>query len=268
MIYKISVFMVLILFTSLSCVTSFKMSNEIRRPKIPSYIHICNKDDPLVDECIWGSIESLKPYLKRGIPELGIPSCEPLYIPEIVINQGKGAVSIQSTYTDIQVYGPSNFTLKAVRVDMDKDQIGLKIHIPKLRMTSTYTIRGRILMLPIHGTGPSDGNYTDIEASALIQGAKFEKGGKTYFSVTDIFVDFIIGHASVYMGDLFNGDKELSDSMNLFLNDNWRNVAKEVKPILEETMGEMFKTFANKIFHKFPLDELLPCSSGSRNCWE
>lgn len=48
------------------------------------------------------------------------------------------------------------------------------------------------------------------------------------------------------------------DAMNLFLNDNWRNVAQEIKPVLEETVANLFKKFANKLFHKYPLDEILP----------
>lgn len=55
-------------------------------------------------------------YIYSGIPELFIPSCEPLYIPEIVMNQGnKGSVSVQSIYRDIYVYGPSQFVLKSVK---------------------------------------------------------------------------------------------------------------------------------------------------------
>lgn len=50
----------------------------------------------------------------------------------------------------------------------------------------------------------------------------------------------------------------LGQAMNLFLNDNWKNVADEIKPVLEETIGELFRKFSNKIYHKFPLDLLLP----------
>jgi hypothetical protein len=46
--------------------------------------------------------------------------------------------------------------------------------------------------------------------------------------------------------------------MNSFLNDNWRHVAQEIKPILEKTIGDLFKKFSNKIYHKFPMDVLLP----------
>lgn len=46
--------------------------------------------------------------------------------------------------------------------------------------------------------------------------------------------------------------------MNLFLNDNWKSVANEIKPVLEDTIANIFKKFANKIFHKYPLNVLLP----------
>jgi hypothetical protein len=46
--------------------------------------------------------------------------------------------------------------------------------------------------------------------------------------------------------------------MNLFLNENWKNVATELQPLLEAKIGELFKKFSNNIYHKFTLDQLLP----------
>jgi len=48
------------------------------------------------------------------------------------------------------------------------------------------------------------------------------------------------------------------NAMNLFLNENWETIVKEVKPVLEDTLADMFKTFSNNIYHKYPLDSLLP----------
>jgi hypothetical protein len=50
-----------------------------------------------------------------GIPELAIPPCEPMQIKQLVLNQGQGAVRLTSTYTDIKLYGPTDFRLDAVR---------------------------------------------------------------------------------------------------------------------------------------------------------
>lgn len=54
-------------------------------------------------------------FIFTGIPELNIPGCEPLVLPEIVMNQGKGSVSVQSKYTNIKIFGPTNFKLESVK---------------------------------------------------------------------------------------------------------------------------------------------------------
>lgn len=46
--------------------------------------------------------------------------------------------------------------------------------------------------------------------------------------------------------------------MNLFLNDNWKQIADEIKPVLEDSVAILCKKFANKIFHKFPLEIIFP----------
>lgn len=55
---------------------------------------------------------------------------------------------------------------------------------------------------------------------------------------------------------LFNGDQALSDSTNIFLNENWMDILKELKPVLTKAIGGIFKAIADPIFIKFPYDEL------------
>ncbi|XP_044750407.1 uncharacterized protein LOC123310806 [Coccinella septempunctata] len=226
--------------------------------KDSTFLKICHRSDPNLGECIIESVHRLKPLLAHGIPEFGIPSCEPLYIPEVVLDQGSGAVSVNSSYKDIKVYGPSEFTLKQVKINLDRDRIRLKLHVPSLYLESKYTMEGRILMMPILGSGNFYGNYSDIEAIVNILGQKIVKDGEIYFNIKDFYIDFNIGHATIQLDNLFNGDEELGEAMNLFLNDNWKNVANEIKPVLEDTIASIFKKFSNKIYHKYPLSVLLP----------
>lgn len=53
--------------------------------------------------------------MAKGIPDFGIPSCEPLIIPEVVVDQGNGPVAVKSTYKDIEVFGASKFLIKNVK---------------------------------------------------------------------------------------------------------------------------------------------------------
>lgn len=56
--------------------------------------------------------------------------------------------------------------------------------------------------------------------------------------------------------NLFNGDKLLSTTTNQFLNENWTEILKELKPVLTKAIGGIYKAIADPIFNKFPYEEL------------
>ncbi|EZA49853.1 Protein takeout [Ooceraea biroi] len=227
---------------------------------LASFLKICHRNDPNLNECVKRSVDSLKPYLKVGIPTLQIPSCEPLRVPHIEVSQAAGPISIKSTYSDIEIQGGTNVILKSINVDVNNDRVGLKLFFPRLEMTAHYNMNGKILLLSITGNGLARGNWTDIDVIATIQSERYQsqKTGEIHYRVTDIYVDLDVGYASIHLDNLFNGDKILSDAMNLFLNNNWDTVAAEMKPALEQTISELFKTFSNKIYSKYSIDTLLP----------
>ncbi|KAG5327741.1 TAKT protein, partial [Pseudoatta argentina] len=232
----------------------------VRTHNIPPFLKICHRNDPNLNECIKQSINSLRPYLKTGIPALQIPPCEPLHVPQIKINKSVGPVSIKSIYTDIEVQGGTSFILKSVKIDIDNNRIRLKLYLPRLEMNARYNMEGKILLMPINGTGLARGNFTNIDVVAIIQGEHYQsrRTDETHYSVTDFYVDLDVGQANIHLDNLFNGDDILSNAMNLFLNDNWKIVVAEIKPALENTISEIFKTISNKFYSKFPLDTLLP----------
>lgn len=146
------------------------------------------------------------------------------------------------------------------RIDVNNDRVKLKLYLPHLQMNARYSIEGNILMLPINGNGLARGNFTNTDVIATIQGERYysEKTNETHYRITDLYIDFDIGQANVHLDNLYDGDNILSNAMNLFLNDHWDAVEAEIKPALENTISEIFKTFSNKIYAKFPLDTLLP----------
>jgi len=146
------------------------------------------------------------------------------------------------------------------RIDVNNDRVGLKLFLPHLEMIAHYNMNGKILLLPITGDGLAHGNWTDIDVIATIQSERYlsQKTGKIHLRVSDFYVDLKMGHVSIYLDNLFNGDHIMSDAMNLFLNNNWEVVAAEMKPAVEQTISELFKAFSNKIYSKFPMDTLLP----------
>uniref|UniRef100_A0A1A9ZUN6 Uncharacterized protein n=1 Tax=Glossina pallidipes TaxID=7398 RepID=A0A1A9ZUN6_GLOPL len=51
-----------------------KMINN-NRVSIPEYVKQCRRDDPKLTECFISSLEHLKPYLAKGIPEIEEKLC-------------------------------------------------------------------------------------------------------------------------------------------------------------------------------------------------
>lgn len=56
--------------------------------------------------------------------------------------------------------------------------------------------------------------------------------------------------------NLFNGDKLLNQSTNQFLNENWTDILRELKPVLTKAIGGIYRAIADPIFNKFPYEEL------------
>ncbi|CAL7939394.1 unnamed protein product [Xylocopa violacea] len=235
------------------------LSTALSIPEIPSFMKICHRSDPFLNECIKQSAIALKPYLRNGIPALRIPACEPLCLQEIEIDQTSGPIYIRAMYSNVSIFGGTNFIPKSIRFDLEKNRIRLKVYLPRLEMVSNYNLDGKIMMLPITGDGIAHGNFTDIDAIVTLQFKRYrDEIGLIHQMVDDIYVDFEIGHATVHLDNLFDGDETLSAAMNLFLNDNWSTVIAEVRPKLEEIIAELIRNFANTIFSIFPEDVLLP----------
>ncbi|XP_033333421.1 protein takeout [Megalopta genalis] len=237
-----------------------RLCDGLQPLEIPSYLKICHRTDPNINDCVKENIIVLKPYLKDGIEALRIPPCEPLRLSEIEIDQSSGPIYIHAKYTNISIYEGTNIVPKNVKVDVDKNRMRLKFHIPRLSMIANYNLNGRIMMLPITGNGVGHGNFTDIDAIITLQMQRYrnQATGLIHQRVGDIYVDFEMDHASMHLDNLFDGDQTLSGAMNLFLNENWRSVVAEVKPKLEEKIGELIKNFTDTIFSEFPEDVLLP----------
>lgn len=56
---------------------------------------------------------------------------------------------------------------------------------------------------------------------------------------------------------LFSGkDKLLSDTTNAFLNENWSEILKELKPVLRKAIGDIAASVISPVFAEFPYDSL------------
>ncbi|KAJ6632997.1 Protein takeout [Pseudolycoriella hygida] len=226
--------------------------------KIPSYLKVCHRKDPKLNECVKESIEKLRPKLVSGIKELLLPSCEPLEIPQVAIKQNAGAISMESVYSNVMVHGLTNFTLQGVRVDPETNKFRIKFWFPHLKLFGNYKMDGKLLLMPLHGNGTCNGSFGDVDATASIKAERVMLKTGEHLKVKDLFVEFNIGTAEIHLNDLFDGNSELGEAMNSFLNDNWKTVAAEIRPAIEDSIGNIVRGITEKLFDEYALEQLLP----------
>lgn len=83
-----------------------------------------------------------------------------------------------------------------------------------------------------------------------------EKNGKQYIQTERFQLDFDTTRLHMNFENLFNGDKALGDNMNVFLNENWRDILTELKPAITFAVEEILKGLINRIFMKVPYNEI------------
>lgn len=82
-------------------------------------IQPCKRSDPNVNQCVQNSIEALRPLIKIGLPELGVPKIDPFAVKELVLFRGEDGnrrdVSLKAALQNIQVFGGSDFKINKIK---------------------------------------------------------------------------------------------------------------------------------------------------------
>ncbi|PNF31913.1 hypothetical protein B7P43_G07906, partial [Cryptotermes secundus] len=195
-----------------------------------------------------------------GIPQLKIPPMDPLLIPELSVDHASGPVTIDSTFRNLHIQGITNFRVRKVSTDLENYRMQFDVAFPYVQSHGDCEINGKILMLPISGSGDCWNNYTGITAIGLLIGHKESRDGQDYMKVDEFKFSIGMNHADIHFNNLFNGNKELGESMNELFSQNWEAVFQELKPLVDETISAILTDVARKVFERFPFAELFPVS--------
>ncbi|XP_055610023.1 protein takeout-like [Uranotaenia lowii] len=225
---------------------------------LPEYLHVCHREDPKLIDCMKQSIETLRPYLARGIPELDIPAIEPINIGDLIVAESVPGQGVSITAKDIKAYGPSNFRLKKLNV-IDYGKIySFELELPQLYVEGRYVVDGRIILFPVKGAGKFTGNFTQGIGNVRIKGDRKVINGKNHLSLAKLDIKIKVGDGKIKLENLFGGDRALGEIINETINKNFAVVSHELIPLIEKALGRIFKRTGNKILERFPEEVLFP----------
>ncbi|KAF5277792.1 hypothetical protein FQR65_LT03772 [Abscondita terminalis] len=86
---------------------------------LPFYVPICKRNNPDFNGCLLNSANKLRPYLGKGIPEMGLIPVEPLKIRNLFSHVGGSDINLDLQIIDAIVYNLSNFTMSNLDVKLE-----------------------------------------------------------------------------------------------------------------------------------------------------
>lgn len=125
-------------------------------------------------------------------------------------------------------------------------------------MTGDYEISGQILVLPISGKGKFNTTLIRPKTKTNTTAEVYEKKGKKYIKFKKYTITNEPEKSILNFDNLFNGNKQLGDEMNKFLNEHEKEIYAEMKGPFDESFSLVFQQLGNRLMSKIPLEEMFP----------
>ncbi|XP_047107787.1 protein takeout-like [Schistocerca piceifrons] len=92
----------------------------------------------------------------------------------------------------------------------------------------------------------------NLTVSYIINYEPFNKGGTDYMKATVVDSRGEVGHLTINLQNLFNGDKFLGENTNKVLNENWKALVEEVGPAMYESDRAIAQNLVDTLFDGVP----------------
>ncbi|CAD6991745.1 unnamed protein product [Ceratitis capitata] len=211
------------------------------------------------EDCLLKAINFYLHEKNQGDASINLLKIDPIDAGTFTLKQGAdNPVNIDLTFSNNKITGVGDASAYKVRgfgKDLTKKH-ELRFKIPVSSLIGDYKIQGRVLILPISGSGKN--NITMVDADFVLQwvAVPLEKDGATYMKTDKFRVMIKPSKVLFNFENLFNGDKALGDNMNLFLNENWKEIFQEVDVSFSKEMGKLMSGIIDGVFSKIPYDKL------------
>ncbi|XP_047518441.1 circadian clock-controlled protein daywake-like [Pieris napi] len=204
--------------------------------------------------CFEKSVNNALPQFLSENETLGVESCDPLKIDLIEGDMSDIKFKLFSPITT----GFKKCVLKNVKMNLDALTLHSELDCPNLETTGKYEISGRLMTLPIEGSGDfkiSAGTYKiilDFDLENVVG-----NDNKAYLSMKSFKQkNEATSPISFDFKNLFNGQKDMADKVLTYANQNWKQVSDLLQePIWNENMKKIISN-GNKYLMTEPLDQM------------
>ncbi|KAL2729613.1 Circadian clock-controlled protein [Vespula squamosa] len=215
-------------------------------------------DLPTYDKCVLKQLETITPYLAKGIPSLKLPPLDPLLLPSLTVDRNLEALKIKANMSQIRVYGATNFLVEELNANPHDLTVSIKVQLPHVHVKGDYDVHGRLLLLPLNGAGSFKGNFTNTEAKVNAQGKEItDKDGIQRLEIDKLDTKIRVGSGNIKL-KAPPSHTVAADAAATFFNSNPRLVLDIASPIIEDTAATISRALAARALGVLTKAELVP----------
>lgn len=221
---------------------------------LPSYITPCDFKSEKFADCVKEQIEIALPKFTKGIPEMDVPSIDPVHLKNIEI-LGSG---LNLTFTEAAMHGLSQCKLTELKVEFIKSGGTFTLSFKgNLKLTAQYVADGRILVLPILGHGDALVDAQGVEVRIDSQLIEDEDANGQHLKLITPKYKYTIERTTFDLKNLFNGNKQLAATTIQFANENWQQLMDELAPPAIKQIVRTCVKVINKFFSKVTINQII-----------
>nr|ATU07287.1 takeout [Spodoptera litura] len=208
----------------------------------------CKQDDTA---CLKASAQAAVPILAAGIPNMGISVMDPMHVDRVKTVEAGLAMDFRNT----NVKGLKNCKVLMLTRHPHRTDLDLKCSVT---MDGDYTLGGKLLIMPIEGSGKYTIKIRGIVVKIQLDVDEKARDGGTYWVVKDWKHTTTVEKGVHFkFRNLFQGNKQLSDAIHEFANQNWRDIFQEVAPPIVKVIVGRIVSETTKLFDHVPIEELV-----------
>ncbi|XP_055377803.1 uncharacterized protein LOC129609719 [Condylostylus longicornis] len=223
----------------------------------PSFFNPCSMNDADTSSCVAENIERIIKLGKNGFELQDIPAIDPVFIDSAQTPDSSAAVTLKQKFTNFTFSGVSDMKIIDIKTNfVDKCQIKVKNSLPKAIIKGDYEANGRLLLFQVQGADKFEVIMNKIKVGTIINCEFYEKDNEKYFKILNIKFQLRPENGHMSFPNIIHNNKELSQTVNDLLNENFLDIFNEFKSTIQEKLEEKFSIIANKIIGDHPVKEL------------
>jgi len=130
---------------------------------------------------------------------------------QLALSLTTGPNGYKVTLKDVELFGATNYTVTKFRLgDNPAAPFELQIKIPNLRIASTYTSSGVLIIIPASGAGSFHATLGGVGCTIRGTASSQQRGGEKYLNVEKLNVDLKIKDVNMGIKRAFNNNPILS----------------------------------------------------------